>query len=60
MQVTFEGQTKQQLLERIDYVEFVLTHDLEAWERKEFEGVLEDYKEGIASIEEREEILKTL
>ncbi len=58
MQVTYEGQTKEQLKGQIEYCNEALSQDLEKWELKEYAEVKQDCENGIASIEEREQLLK--
>ena len=58
MTLFYKGRTKKDIIEGIAYCENTLKNEMENWERKEFEAVLEDYKIGLASIKERELILQ--
>ena len=37
----------------IEYLEYVLSHELEAWERKEYENLLAKRKEELPALNER-------
>lgn len=58
MQVTYEGQTKEELQGQIEYCKEALSNELEPWEQKEFEAVLRMNEAGLKSIEERTQLLK--
>lgn len=51
--MTYQGQTLEELTALLDYVNFALTHDLERWERKEFEESKKEYEFKIKDINER-------
>ena len=43
-EVTYQGLTLETLTKGLNYVNFALSHELELWERKEFEAVKKDYE----------------
>jgi hypothetical protein len=58
---TYQGTTKEELQKRILYIEDVLlNNEMEAWEAKEFNEVISEYKNQIAMIDENQKILDTL
>jgi hypothetical protein len=53
--------TKEEIQSKIMYCESVLrNNDLEVWEAREYNSLINDYKNEIAEIEENEAILATL
>ena len=51
--VTYQGETLESLQGQLDYINYALSHDLENWERKEFEFVKKDCEFKIKCINER-------
>ena len=55
---TYQGTTKEEIQSKIIYCENVLkNNELEFWEAKEYNKLINEYKEQIAQIEENQAIL---
>jgi len=58
---TYQGTTKEEIQSKIIYCENVLkNNDLEFWEAKEYNQLINEYKEQIAQIEENQAILNLM
>ena len=59
--VTYQGTTKEELQKRILNIEnTLLNNEMEVWEAKEFNEVINEYKNQIAIIEENQKILNEM
>lgn len=50
--ITYQGETLESLQGQLDYINYILSHDLENWERKEFESLKKDCEYKINCINE--------
>jgi len=58
---TYQGTTKEELQSRILYIEnTLLNNEMEAWEAKEYNEVINEYKNQIAIIDENQKILNEM
>ena len=58
---TYQGTTKEELQSRILYIEnTLLNNEMEAWEAKEYNEVINEYKNQIAIVDENQKILNEM
>ena len=58
---TYQGTTKEEIQSKVIYCENVLkNNDLEAWESREYNQLINEYKDQIAKIEENQAILNEM